>query len=109
MTDVKPILTDIDGARAISRMIDAAGGSAIGVTESGSAVSGHALVVQLVTAISAGSTTAVKADIMDYRGGVWEKTGQQIDVSSMTGLAVSTSGRRIARRISRYGWGVVET
>ena len=109
MTDVKPILTDIDGARAISRMIDAAGGRAIGVTESGSAVSGHALVVQLVTAISAGSTATVKADIMDYQGGAWIKTGQQIDVSSMTGLAVSTSGRRIARKISRFGWGVVET
>jgi hypothetical protein len=109
MTDLKPILSDADGARAISRMIDAAGGRAIGVTESGSAVGSHALVVQLVTAIAAGSTTAVKADIMDYQGGVWSKTGQQIDVSSLTGLAVSTSGRRIARKISRFGWGVVET
>lgn len=109
MTDTKPILSDADGARTIARMIDAAGGRAIGATESGSAVGNHALVVQLVTAISAGSTASVKADIMDYQGGVWTKTGQQIDVSSMTGLAVSTSGRRIARKISRFGWGVVET
>jgi hypothetical protein len=109
MTDLKPILTDIDGARAIARTIDAAGGRAIGVTESGAAVGNHALVVQLVTAIAAGSTASAKADIMDYQGGVWSKTGQQIDVSSMTGLAVSTSGRRIARKISRFGWGVVET
>jgi hypothetical protein len=90
-------------------MIDDASASAIGVTASGSTVGNHALVVQLVTAIAAGSTTTVKADIMRLNGTVWEKTGQQIDVRSMTGLAVSTTGRRIARKISRFGWGVVET
>ena len=104
-----PILTDLDGARTISRMIDDAGASTVGVTASGSAVGNHALVVQLVTAIAAGSTATVKADIMRLNGTAWEKTGQQIDVRSMTGLAVSTTGRRIARKISRFGWGVVET
>ena len=104
-----PILTDLEGARTIARMIDDAGASTVGVTASGFAVGNHALVVQLVTAIAAGSTTTVKADIMRLNGTVWEKTGQQIDVRSMTGLAVSTTGRRIARKISRFGWGVVET
>lgn len=104
-----PILTDIDGARTIARMIDEANTSTVGVTASGSAVGNHALVVQLVTAIAAGSTTTVKADIMRLNGTIWEKTGQQIDVRSLTGLAVSTTGRRIARKISRFGWGVIET
>jgi len=104
-----PILTDLDGARTIARMIDDAGASTVGVTTSGSAVGNHALVVQLVTAIAAGSTATVKADIMRLNGNTWEKTGQQLDVRSMTGLAVSTTGRRIARKISRFGWGVVET
>jgi len=109
MTQQHDILTTIDGARVISRMIDEYGGAGIGATKSGSAVVGHALVVQLVTAIAAGSTTTAKADIMDLQGGVWVKTGQQIDVRSMTGLAVSASGRRVARKISRFGWGVVES
>ena len=104
-----PILTDIDGARTIARLIDDAGASSVGTLGSGSAVGNHALVVQLVTAIAAGSTATVKADIMRLNGDAWEKTGQQIDVRSMTGLAVSTTGRRIARKISRFGWGVVET
>jgi hypothetical protein len=104
-----PILTDTEGARTIARIIDDAGAASIGVGESGSAVGSHALVVQLVTAIAAGSTTTVKADIMQLVGTTWTKTGQQIDVSSLTGLAVSTTGRRIARKISRWGWGVVET
>ena len=104
-----PILTDIDGARTIARLIDDAGASSVGTLGSGSAVGNHALVVQLVTAIAAGSTATVKADIMRLNGDVWEKTGQQLDVRSLTGLAVSTTGRRIARKISRFGWGVVET
>ena len=109
MTASHPILTDIDGARTIARLIDDAGASSVGTLGSGSAVGNHALVVQLVTAIAAGSTATVKADIMRLNGDAWEKTGQQIDVRSMTGLAVSTTGRRIARKISRFGWGVVET
>ena len=104
-----PILTDIDGARTIARLIDDAGTSSVGTLGGGAAVGNHALVVQLVTAIAAGSTATVKADIMRLNGDAWEKTGQQIDVRSMTGLAVSTTGRRIARKISRFGWGVVET
>ena len=104
-----PILADIDGARMIARLIDEAGAFGVGAVSGGGAVTGHALVVQLVTAIPAGSTTTVKADIMDLQGATWTKTGQQIDVRSMTGLAVSTAGRRVARRISRFGWGVVES
>jgi len=104
-----PILADIDGARTIARLIDEAGASGVGAVSGGGAVTGHALVVQLVTAIPAGSTATVKADIMDLQGTTWTKTGQQIDVRSMTGLSVSTTGRRVARRISRFGWGVVES
>lgn len=109
MTASHPILTDIDGARTIARLIDDAGASSVGTLGGGSAVGNHAIVVQLVTAIAAGSTATVKADIMQLDGDTWTKTGQQIDVRSMTGLAVSTTGRRIARKISRFGWGVVET
>jgi len=109
MTVSHPILTNIDGARTIARLIDDAGASSFGTLSDGGAVGGHAVVVQLVTAIAAGSTVTVKADIMRLNGDAWEKTGQQLDVRSLTGLAVSTTGRRIARRISRWGWGVVET
>lgn len=109
MTVTHQILADIDSARTISRLIDNAQTTTLGATESGSAVGNHAIVVQLVTAIAAGSTATVKADIMRLNGDAWEKTGQQIDVRSMTGLAVSTTGRRVARKISRFGWGVVET
>lgn len=109
MTVNHQILADIDTARTIARLIDNAQATTLGATESGSAVGSHALVVQLVTAIAAGSTATVKADIMKLDGDTWVKTGQQLDVRSMTGLAVSTTGRRIARKISRFGWGVVET
>jgi len=66
-------------------------------------------VVRLQSAITAGSTDAVTADVMELQGGSWQTTGATIEVRSLTGQAVSITGRRIARRIGRHGWGVVET
>jgi hypothetical protein len=51
----------------------------------------------------------VAADVMELQGGSWQTTGAVVQVRSLTGQAVSTTGRRIARRIGRHGWGVVET
>ena len=65
--------------------------------------------VQLTAAIPAGSVATVQANIMRLDGDTWTDTKQQIAVRSLTGLAVSMTGRRIAKRVSRYGWVVVET
>ena len=109
MTQNRHIVTDRDGARTIQRLIQSEGSVSTGGLTPGSIPTGQAVVVRLQSAIPAGSADAVTADVMQLQGGSWETTGATVEVRSLTGQAVSTTGRRIARRIGRHGWGVVET
>ena len=103
-----PIVTDRYGATIIKSMIDDyrtdMGGGPVRSEPDRSS-----LVVRLLTAIAAGSTTPVTAEIMRLNGLTWEGTGQTVQVRSATGLAVTTTGRRIARKCGQFGWVVVET
>jgi hypothetical protein len=109
MTDTRPILVTREQAAAVGQLIRSTGDASLGAVQPGVIRSGDALVVQLETAIAAGSSAAVLANIMRLDGDTWTDTKQQIAVRSLNGLAVSTTGRRIARRVSTYGWCVVET
>lgn len=108
MTDLMPVVTTPRGAAQLRGLIDGAV-----VCDPSPAdrtiASSDCVVVRLLTAIPAGSTTAVTAEIMRLSGTVWAGTGQTLQVQCVTGAAVSTTGRRIARRVSRWGWCVVET
>lgn len=68
-----------------------------------------AVVCKLRTAIVAGNTVSVVADIMTLSAGSWVVTGQTIRVTSATGAAVNTTSRQIARKVSRFGYCVVPT
>jgi hypothetical protein len=109
MTQNRHIVTDQDGARAIQRLIQSEGSVSTGGLTPSPIPTGQAVVVRLQSAITAGSTDAVTADVMELQGGSWQTTGATIEVRSLTGQAISITGRRIARRIGRHGWGVVET
>lgn len=109
MTDRVIIATTTERARRLGRLLDAADDSGIGTPATDPQIDNSAKVVRLLTAIAAGSTTPVTAEIMTLNGLTWAGTGQTIQVRSATGLAVTTTGRRIARRCSRWGWVVVET
>lgn len=102
-------LDSIEKARRLRQLIDGTETTSIGSTESEVVAGDSSIVVRLLTAISAGSTTTVKAEIMTLNGNTWQGTGQTVDVRSATGLAVTTTGRRIARKCSRWGYVVVET
>lgn len=110
MSEVFPVVTDRYGASAIAALISDYGQD-IGSPSHGAEPDRSSCVVRLLTAISAGSTTPVQAEIMQLQGNTWVGTGQLLPggVRSATGLAVTTTGRRIARRCSRFGWVVVET
>ena len=109
MADLHPILATRDQAAAIGQLIRSTGETDLGTGVVSEGRADDALVVQLTAAIPAGSVATVQADIMRLDGDSWTNTKQQIAVRSPTGLAVSTTGRRIAKRVSRYGWVVVET
>lgn len=109
MSDARPLLVTESQARQIGDLIRGAGVTSAGVAEPAAAAAGVSLVVQLKTAIAAGSTAQVDAEIYDLIGSTWTPTKQIIKVRSATGTAVSTTGRRIARQVSRFGWCVVET
>ena len=109
MTQNRHIVTDRDGARTIQRLIQSEGSVSSGGLTPSPIPTGQAVVVRLQSAIPAGSAGAVTADVMQLQGGSWQTTGATIEVRSLTGQAVSITGRRIARRIGRHGWGVVET
>ena len=109
MTDEHPILATRDQAAAIGDLIRSTGDASLGAMQPGIIRSGDALVVALTAAIPAGSSATVLANIMRLDGDTWTDTKQQIAVRSLNGLAVSTTGRRIARRVSTFGWCVVET
>ena len=101
------ISTDREGARALGRLMRP-GASPQRLRPAGIPQK-SGVVVEIISEIPAGSTDAVTADVMQLQGGSWETTGATVEVRSLTGQAVSTTGRRIARRIGRHGWGVVET
>lgn len=109
MSDARPLLVTESQARQIGDLIRGAGVTSAGVAEPAAIGRDGALIVVLQSAIPAGSTDAVLANIQSLDGSSWTDTQQQISVRSLNGLAVSTTGRRIARRISRFGWVVVET
>jgi len=109
MTDTRPILVTRDQAVAVGQLIRSTGDASLGAVQPGVIRSGDALVVQLETAIAAGSVAQVWARIYTLDGSTWTDTKQRVQVRSATGTAVSTTGRRIARRVSTYGWCVVET
>jgi len=102
-------LDSIEKARRLRQLIDGTETTSVGSGESEVVAGDSAVVVRLLTAISAGSTATVKAEIMTLNGNTWQGTGQTVDVRSATGLAVTTTGRRIARKCSRWGYVVVET
>lgn len=108
MSDVLPIVTDRYGASVISALISDYG-TDVGVPRQDATPDRSSCVVRLLSAIPAGSVTPVSAEIMILSGNTWVGTGQTLQVRSATGLAVTTTGRRIARRCSRFGWCVVET
>lgn len=103
------ILTDAAGARTIAGLIDAAADESGQPLESRRAIPQHAIVVRLLSSISAGSVAQVDAEIMALDGASWIGTKQVVKVRNITGTAVSTTGRRIARRVGRWGWCVIET
>ena len=103
------ILTDAAGARTIGSLIDAAGDESGNPLESRRTLPQHAIVVRLLSSISAGSVAQVDAEIMALDGANWVGTKQVVKVRNITGTAVSTTGRRIARRVGRWGWCVIET
>jgi len=109
MTDTRPILVTRDQAAAIGQLIRSTGDASLGAVQPGAIGRDSALVVALTAAIPAGSSATVLANIMRLDGDTWTNTKQQIAVRSLNGLAVSTTGRRIARRVSTFGWCVVET
>jgi len=109
VSEARPLLVTESQARQIGDLIRGAGVTAGGELQPAAAAAGASLVVQLKTAIPAGSTTQVDAEIYDLIGSTWTPTKQTVKVRSATGLAVSTTGRRIARCVSRFGWCVVET
>ena len=109
MTEERFIVTDQPGAQAINRLIDESLQAGVGTGKPVSIPEGQSIVVRLQTAIESGSLDSVAADVMELQGGSWQTTGAVVQVRSLTGQAVSTTGRRIARRIGRHGWGVVET
>ena len=109
MTDEHPILATRDQAAAIGQMIRSAGDVSLGSLQPAVIRGGDALVVQLETAIAAGSVAQVWARIYTLEGATWTDSKQRIQVRSATGTAVSTTGRRIARQCGRLGWCVVET
>ena len=108
MSDVFPLMSDRYGASVVSALI-ADYGSDIGTSGQDSIPDRSSCVVRLLSAIAAGSVAPVTAEIMILSGNTWVGTGQTIPVRSATGLAVTTTGRRIARKCSRFGWVVVET
>ena len=107
--DVRPILVTQQQARQLGELIRSVGDVSIGAGSPAAIGTDTALVVALTAAIPAGSADTVLANIMRLDGATWTNTGQQIPVRSATGLAVSTAGRRIAKRVGRHGWIVVET
>ena len=109
MTEQRYVVTDQSGAQAIARLIDGSISADSGTGEPAGIPPGQSIVVRLQSAITAGSFDAVTADVMELQAGSWQTTGATVQVRSLTGQAVSTTGRRIARRIGRHGWGVVET
>lgn len=104
-------LDSIEKARRLRQLIDGTETTSIGSAESEVVAGDSSIVVRLLSAISAGSTAAVQAEIMRLDGNTWVGTGQLVPggVRSATGLAVTTTGRRIARKCSRWGYVVVET
>ena len=109
MSEARPLLVTESQARQIGELIRGAGVTAGGELQPAAIGRDDSLIVVLQSAIPAGSTDAVLANIQSLDGSSWTDTKQQISVRSLNGLAVSTTGRRIARRISRFGWVVVET
>ena len=109
MADLHPILATRDQAAAIGQLIRSTGETDLGSGVATIAAPEQCLVVQLETAISAGSTAQVWARIYTLAGSTWTDTKQRVQVRSATGAAVSTTGRRIARQCSRFGYVVVET
>ena len=107
--DVRPILVTQPQARQLGELIRSVGDVSIGAGSPAAAASAATIVVQLKTAIAAGSTAQVDAEIYDLVGSTWTATKQLVKVRSATGAAVSTTGRRIARLVSRFGYCVVET
>ena len=101
-----------ESALRLRKLIDEAESTSI-VSENAERVVpvGAAVVVRLESAIAAGSSDPVNAEIMSLVNGVWVGTGQLVPggVRSATGLAVTTTGRRIARKVSTWGYCVVET
>jgi hypothetical protein len=108
MSELRPLILTEQQARRVGELVR---GDAVSTGQLQPAAIGRdgALVVQLQAAIPAGSTVQVAANIMRLDGTSWVDTLQQIQVRSLTGLAVSTTGRRIAKRVSSFGWCVVET
>ncbi len=109
MTKLRPLVTDEHGARTLQRIIREANDSALTLPPRNPAPNNGSLVVKLLTAITSGSTAPVTAQIMQLNGNTWEASGNTVQVRSATGAAVSTTGRRIARRVAHFGYCVVET
>lgn len=109
MTEFLPVVTDAYGASVLSSLIGGDYGSDVGGGTQQVIPSRGSIVVRLKSAIAAGSAAQVDAEIMELRAGVWTGTGQIVKVRSGSGLAVTTTGRRIARRVANFGYIVVET
>jgi hypothetical protein len=101
--------TNIPTARQLKKLIADSSQDSVSTLTNAATVTQSSVVCQLVSAISTGSTTPVKANIMRLAGNSWETTGQQIEVRSATGAAVTTTGRHIARKVGSFGYCVVQT
>ena len=103
------LMADAQTVRDLRRAMQLARESTITPPVSDTAQTASSVICKLRTAITAGSTVSVVADIMKLQSGSWVPTGQTIRVTSATGAAVTTTSRQIARKVSRWGYCVVPT
>lgn len=103
------LMADQQTVRDLRRAIQLTKESTITPPVSDNPQTASSVVCKPRTAITAGSTVSVVADIMTLRSGSWVATGQTIRITSATGAAVTTTNRVIARKVSRFGYCVVST
>ena len=103
------LMADNQTVRDLRRAIQLARENTITPPVSNYHQTASSVVCKLRTAITAGSTVSVVADIMALTGGTWVVTGQTIRVTSATGAAVATTNRVIAKKVSTFGYCVVST
>lgn len=108
MTNSIHIATTPERARRLRSLLDTVDVQAVGGIET-PATHGNdgSVVVRLLEHIEADSIEQVPAEILVLNGRTWQGTGQTMQVRSVTGEPIGTEGRKVARRVGRYGW-VVE-